>query len=52
MDGLQSDLPGAVGGNRLLHRGSAHAAWLVSYYMLFLIHLESRQVEIAGITGS
>jgi hypothetical protein len=42
-----SDPPGAAGGHRPLHgvlRG------LVTYYVLFFIHLESRQMDIAGIT--
>src|SRR5437773_9369592 len=41
-----SDPPGAVGGDRLFHGGGADAAGLVTYYVLFFIHLESRRVDV------
>jgi len=49
MGGLHSDSPGALGGDRLFHRGSADAA-RAGDYVLFFIHLDSRRVDIAGIT--
>jgi putative transposase len=48
--GHHSNPLGAAGGNRLLHRRGAHAARSGDLYVLFFIHLESRRVDIAGIT--
>jgi hypothetical protein len=42
--GLHPNPPGAVGGDRLLYCGD------VTYYVLFFIRVESRRVNIAGIT--
>ena len=39
-----------AGWRRLLHRGGPDLAGLVTYYVLFFLHLESRRVSVAGIT--
>jgi putative transposase len=41
---------GGIGGDRLLHDGSANAQGLMTYYVLFFIHLESRRICVAGVT--
>src|SRR5712664_2461187 len=48
--GLQSNPPGAVGRDRLLHRRGADAARAGDLLRVVFIHLESRRVDIAGIT--
>jgi putative transposase len=47
---LRPDSPGAVGGDRLRHAEVLTLRGLVTYYVLFSIHLESRRVDIAGLT--
>src|SRR5439155_20838461 len=47
------DPPGAAGRDRLLHHFTTEVLTLrglVTYYVLFFIYLESRRVDIAGIT--
>jgi hypothetical protein len=48
--GLHSDPRCAVGGDRLLTAEVLTLRGLVTYYVLFFIHLESRRVAIARIT--
>src|SRR5207244_4133656 len=48
--GLHSDPPGAVGGDRLFHGGGADAARAGDLLRAVFIHLESRRVDIGGIT--
>ena len=40
---------GSYRGNRFLHRGSAYRPWIDSLLRAFVIDLETRRVEIAGI---
>jgi hypothetical protein len=48
--GLHPNPPGAVGGDRLLYCGGADAARAGDLLRAVFIHLESRRVDIAGIT--
>src|SRR5450759_231178 len=48
--GIHSGSPGGAGGDRPFHGGGLTLRGLVTYYVLFFIHLESRKVDIAGIT--
>src|SRR5260370_11139243 len=50
MGGLNSGPSGSAGGDGILHGGSVDAARAGDHYVLFFIHLESRRVDIAGIT--
>ena len=50
MAGIHSDPSGAAGGARFLHGGSVHAARAGNLLRTVFIHLESRRVDIAGIT--
>jgi putative transposase len=47
---LHSDPPGVAGGDRLFTAEVLTLRGLATYYVLFFIHLESRRVDIAGIT--
>ena len=48
---IHSGSPGGAGGDRLLHGGGPHAAGeQATYYAVVFIDLESRKVDIAGIT--
>jgi hypothetical protein len=48
--GFHSDPSGAAGGERLLHRGGADITRADKLLRAVFIHLESRRVDIAGIT--
>jgi hypothetical protein len=47
---LHSYPPGAAGGTDFFTAEVLSLCGLVTYYVLFFIHLESRRVDIAGIT--
>jgi putative transposase len=48
--GLHSDPLGAAGGTDFFTTEVLTLRGLMTYYVLFFIHLESRRVDIAGIT--
>ena len=50
MADLYSDPPRAAGGSDFFTAGVLTVRGLVTYYALFFIHLDSRRVDIAGIT--
>ena len=50
MADLYSDPPRAVGASDFFTAGVLTVRGLVTYYVLFFIHLDSRRVDIAGIT--
>ena len=50
MEGLHPFAHERPGGHRLLHREVLTWRGLVTYYVLFFIHLDTRKVSIAGIT--
>ena len=48
MGGLHSDPPGLLAGTDFFTVEVLTLRGLVTYYVLFFIHLESRRVDIAG----
>ena len=50
MTGLHPGPPGAAGRDRLFTAAVLTVRGLVTYYVLFFIHLDSRWVDIGGIT--
>jgi putative transposase len=48
--GLHSHPPGAAGGTKFFTVEVLTLRGLVTYYVLFFIHLESRRVDVAEIT--
>jgi hypothetical protein len=52
LEGLYRRAHGRAGGRRLFTVDVLTCGGLVTYYVLFFLHLESRRVSVAGITPS